>query len=222
MGSWPVIIPPGPGVLCAYGDATTRLRDEASRTYIRRFTDTSAEQVVAVLEDLAETAAQALDAENVPRAEQSVQFQVDLRYHGQGLLLTVDADLADLKRDGLGPLGDKFDEMHRQLFTFALETDKEVVNLRAAVQGEAALVRAESIVEGGPDSSAAKIGTQTIFADGADHEASIYDRSKLCAGNVVAGPAVVMEMDSTTLILPEHAGEVDALGNILIRPVRMN
>ena len=42
MGSWPVIIPPGPGVLCASGDATTRVRDEASRTFIRRFSDTTA------------------------------------------------------------------------------------------------------------------------------------------------------------------------------------
>ena len=45
MGSWPVIIPPGPGVLCAYGDAATRIRDEASRTFIRRFPDTSADEL---------------------------------------------------------------------------------------------------------------------------------------------------------------------------------
>ena len=41
LGSWPSIIPPGPGVLCALGDATTAVRDESSRTFIRKFSETS-------------------------------------------------------------------------------------------------------------------------------------------------------------------------------------
>ena len=52
--SWPVIIPPSPGVLCAYGDATTRLRNEASQTLIRRFSETSKEEIGAIFNDLAE------------------------------------------------------------------------------------------------------------------------------------------------------------------------
>ena len=40
LGCWPVIVPPSPGVLCAYGDATTRTRDEASRSLMRRFSET--------------------------------------------------------------------------------------------------------------------------------------------------------------------------------------
>ena len=46
----------------------------------------------------------------------------------------------------------------------------------------------------------------------------LYDRSKLKAGNVINGPAIVLEMDSTTLILPAHEGQVDEYGNILITP----
>jgi len=46
----------------------------------------------------------------------------------------------------------------------------------------------------------------------------LYDRSKLKSGNVVKGPAIVLEMDSTTLILPGHVGTVDDWGNILITP----
>ena len=50
-------------------------------------------------------------------------------------------------------------------------------------------------------------------------KAPVYARAKLLAGNMIAGPAIVTEMDSTTLILPDHVGEVHASGNILIRPV---
>jgi N-methylhydantoinase A len=54
--------------------------------------------------------------------------------------------------------------------------------------------------------------------EGKSLTARVYDRAKLEAGNVMAGPAIVMEMDSTTVILPEHRGHVDPHGNILIHP----
>ena len=59
-----------------------------------------------------------------------------------------------------------------------------------------------------------------MFVDGAEQDASVYDRSKLLAGNLITGPAMITEMDSTTLILPDHVGEVDSLGNILINPAK--
>jgi N-methylhydantoinase A len=55
--------------------------------------------------------------------------------------------------------------------------------------------------------------------DGAEQAAVIYDRAKLEAGDKIPGPAIVVEMDSTTLIETRHAGTVDAHGNILIAPV---
>jgi N-methylhydantoinase A len=218
MGSWPVIIPPGPGVLCAYGDATTRVRDEASRTFIRKFSDTDVNEVIKTFEDLADTAAKTLDNEGVARSEQSVSYQVDVRYHGQGLQLTVDVDLKQLRKQGLAAIGTPFDEMHRQLFTFALELDKEVVNLRAVVQGKPTKVKAPEVKRGGPDAKAAVIADHKIYADGKMRNGKIYDRAKLKAGNRIPGPAVVMEMDSTTVILPGHTGVVDRFGNILINP----
>ena len=218
MNSWPVIIPPGPGVLCAYGDATTRVRDEASRTFVRRFTDTNDNEVRAILEELAESAARTLDAEGVPRGEQSTLYQIDLRYAGQGMRLTVDVTPEDFTRDGLTEVGRKFDAMHEQLFTFALDAVHELYNLRALVQGRETFARAEQLPPGGNDASAAVYEQTTVFVDGRDQPAKIYDRARLQAGNRIHGPAVVTEMDSTTLILPGHAGDVDAVGNILIRP----
>jgi N-methylhydantoinase A len=218
MGSWPVIIPPGPGVLCAYGDATTRVRDEASRTFIREFSKTSADEVASSFEELAGQAAATLDAEGVPQSDQTTSYQVDIRYHGQGLLLTVDVDLDELRSKGLDAIGNPFDETHRQLFTFALDLEKEVVNLRAVVQGKPTVVKPAELSEAGPDASAAVIAEHKVFVEDKQQAAKIYDRSKLQAGNQIAGPAIVMEMDSTTLVLPDHTGEVDKFGNILIRP----
>ncbi len=219
MSSWPVIIPPGPGVLCAYGDATTSVRDEASRTFIRRFSDTTAQEVVDILEELGEQAAGSLDAENVPRSEQQRSVQVDLRYHGQGFQLTIDTTLDALRSDGLDAVGKQFEHLHTQLFTFALPVEMEIVNLRAVVEGAGTAVTAERMESGGPDASAAAIGKQQVYMDDRDQEAVIFDRSKLKAGNVVVGPAIVVEMDSTSLILSGHNGTIDEYGNIIIRPV---
>ncbi len=219
MNSWPVIIPPGPGVLCAYGDATTRVRDEASRTFIRRFGDTSVGQVVKIFEQLARQAEKMLDKEGVRKSDRTLTYQADIRYHGQGLLLTVDFDLKDLKKKGLEVIGAPFDEMHTQLFTFALDSDKELVNLRAVAQGKEANISATQVSRGSKKPLAKSVlGHSKVFVEGKDQEATLYDRGQLKAGNHVSGPAIVLEMDSTTLILPGHVGVVDGLGNILINP----
>jgi N-methylhydantoinase A len=220
MGSWPVIIPPGPGVLCAYGDATTRIRDESSRSFIRTFQETSDKEVTGILKDLAKLAATELNAEGVPSADQSTSYEIDVRYHGQGLVLTIEIDPKKLPKEGLKGISKQFDKVHEQMFTFALDHDHELVNLRAIQQGKATKVKAEKVGNGRGEPTNAVTSTTKIYFEGKNRKANIYDRSKLLAGHKISGPAIVEEMDSTTLILPDHQGTVDTYGNILIRPVR--
>jgi N-methylhydantoinase A len=218
MGSWPVIIPPGPGVLCAYGDATTRIRDEASKTFIRRFPNTSTGELLEILSELRDQASATLRSENVPDHEQSVHYQVDVRYHGQGLLLTIDITEEDLSASGLEGIAETFDQRHEQMFTFALPADKELVNVRAVAQGKASTLEAPEASGEGPDASAAVTGIQPVFMADENMDATVYERGKLGAGFTIEGPAIVVEMDSTSVILPGHTGSVDKYGNILIRP----
>jgi N-methylhydantoinase A len=218
MNSWPVIIPPGPGVLCAYGDATTRARDEASRTFIRRFPQTSSKEIIGIYKKLAAQATKTLTAEGVAKSNQVVTYEADIRYHGQGLLITIDFTLRDLEKKGLDGIGDEFDKKHTQLFTFALPEDKELVNLRAVAQGKPPKVQGTKLAKGKADPSAARIAEHKMYVEGKDRKGTLYERSKLKAGNVIKGPAVVLEMDATTVILPGHAAKVDAFGNLLITP----
>ena len=217
MGSWPVIIPPGPGVLCAYGDATTRLRNEASRTFIRKFSATSNEELRLELEKLATLALSALVEEKATSEGSEITYQLDLRYQGQGLSLTVDVSLAE-GEDVLTAIGTQFDLMHEQLFTFSLPAEKEIVNLRSIALGKEARVEVPSVTID-PDFVNKSEGNQRMFAEGQWWDASIYDRSKIGRGTAINGPAIVTEMDSTTMILPEHVGRIDSFGNILITPI---
>ncbi|MGE0581642.1 MAG: hydantoinase/oxoprolinase family protein [Steroidobacteraceae bacterium] len=218
LGSWPSIIPPGPGVLCALGDATTAVRDERARTYVRKFSETSAKEITKILRALAADASGSLAREGVPKAQMRTTWQVDLRYHGQGLRLTVDVDIKDLEKRGLVAISEQFDAEHKRLFTFALSLEHELVTLRASVQGKAVSLKRPNLPKGSSDAKSAAIGRQKVYMDGKDLTATVYDRRKLRAGNKVKGPAIVVEMDSTSVILPKHHGVVDKVGCILIYP----
>ena len=220
-GAWPVIIPPSPGVLCAYGDATTMVRDEAARTHIRRFGVISDDELVGLLRGLADTAAATVEAQGVPRETQTVSYHVDLRYHGQGFEITVPVaeETFDGNGGGLAALAAAFDAEHGRLFSFLLKgNEHELVSARATVSGPRPNVGVVHLPEGGTDPSAALKRTTQIWVDGSGAGANVYDRSALQAGNVVTGPAIITEMDSTTLVLPGHAATVHPSGSLLIRP----
>jgi N-methylhydantoinase A len=218
-GAWPVIIPASPGILCAYGDVTTRVRNEASRTFIRRFPHTTGAEVEAILHELAGLASESLKREGVPESEQILRYEMDVRYQGQGFEVPIPVQIESFAKNGLKDAADTFDQIHTRMFTFALDVDHEIVNLRAIILGKATNVLPDSVEAGTEDPSHAAYDTTTVFVDGADHSAKIYDRAKLKSGNKVVGPAILTQMDTTTIILPDHVGTVDTFGNVLIRPL---
>jgi N-methylhydantoinase A len=125
-----------------------------------------------------------------------------------------------LKSKGLAVLTDEFDRQHEQLFTFAHGKDHEIVMIRAIVKAKSSLTADLREVSGtATDLKDAVIHETRFYYEQEWHDASIYDRAKLGVGTVVIGPAIVQEMDSTTLILPRHAATVDKVGNLLINPV---
>lgn len=223
-GAWPVIIPPSPGVLNAYGDATTVLRDEAVRTLVRRFSELTDDSLREILSELAETAQATLTDEGVPEDQQRVVYSADLRYHGQGfeIPVTIDIDAFDGNGGGLDSLRKVFDAEHNQLFSFVLDAEHELVTVRATANGPRPEFAAVELDPGDEDPAAALLTTQRIWVDDAEAEANVYERGKLRAGNVVRGPAIVTEMDSTTLVLPHHAATVHPSGSLLIRPLEPN
>jgi len=219
VGSWPVVIPPSPGVLCAYGDATTRLRNEASRTLIAPFSQLTADGLLGELKALAVKAALGLEEEGVARAAQSFDHEVECRYRGQGLALPVRLDAVRLAGEGLAYLGAAFDAEHEKLFSFSLESEHELVTLRVIAQAPPPHIEALAVgVADSPDPVAAVMAESRIWADGAPHMAKVLDRSLLRVGHRIDGPAIVVEMDSTTLVLPGHHAVVDHVGCLMIRP----
>jgi N-methylhydantoinase A len=216
--AWPVIIPPGPGVLCAYGDATTQVQDEAARTYLTMASDLSDAQLTSDLHELQMRAGEALLKDNIPAEEHEITYQADLRYSGQAFQITIDFTEAELNEKGVALLTDQFDAEHEQLFTFKLDDGHEILMIRAVAKARAKSIAERQIGETGMSLEQCKIVASRFYYEGDWYDANIYDRSKLNTGLKVPGPAIVGEMDSTTVVLPGFVASVDAVGNLLINP----
>ena len=217
--AWPVIIPPGPGVLCAYGDATTQVQDEATRTYIRRAEDVDKDGLIADLLELQVRAGESLVADGIPTSEHEVTFQADLRYVGQAFQITVIFTEEEIRQQGLALITGQFDAEHEQLFTFKLEDGHEILMIRAVVKARAKKIAEMKMGQAGTSLADSKIQDTQFHYEGQDHAAVLYSRNKLHEGLVVPGPAIISEMDSTTVVLPGYDARVDSVGNLLINPV---
>jgi N-methylhydantoinase A len=195
MGSFPVIVPPSPGLLCALGDLVADFRNEFARTLIRLTSEATAEEIDGILAELEGRAREWMDAQGIDPAQQSVAFHADMRYHGQGYEIPV-------------PIGEdleeRFNALHEQLYGFRMpDTASEIVNLRAVGTGDRPKPELPEGELHGPDPG----------GDG-----PIYERAGLQPGNRISGPAVITEFDSTTVVLEGYEAEVDRYFNILIRP----
>jgi N-methylhydantoinase A len=219
MGSYPAVSPVSPGVLCALGDATTRMRTETARSLSKRLSETSLDEVLGLLKEMEAQVRADLIADGIPAAAVETAFEIDVRYSGQAFEVPMTVTAAELSAGGLAALTKRFDDEHRRLFTFNMDAEHELVNLRATAMGGVVELPAHTLPKGDGDPAQAKLRDHTLWMDGAEQAAAIYDRSKLDAGDVIKGPAIVTEMDSTTLIETRHIGTVDAHGNILITPV---
>lgn len=217
-GSWPVIIPPGPGVLCAHGDATTQIRDEASKTYVRMAESIDTEVLLKELEELRARATESLDADGIATEHQEITYQADVRYGGQAFEITIEFSPEELRKKGIALVTDQFDAEHNKLFSFALGENHELMMVRAIVKARPSDIQPPESNGSQRSLNECKLHDSEFYYEGQWHDCAIYERNKLTSGVTVPGPAIVVEMDSTTVILPGHSADVDTVGNLLINP----
>jgi N-methylhydantoinase A len=218
MGSYPAVSPVSPGVLCALGDATTRSRTETARSLSKRISEITTEEVLAQLAEMEAQVRAELVADGMAESGIETSFEIDLRYSGQAFEVPMSVDLASVKAGGLQAIAAAFDVEHRRLFTFNMEAEHEFVNLRVTALGPALDLPAIELPKGDGDPIGAKLRDHELWMEGARHKAVIYDRARLEAGDVIPGPAIVTEMDSTTLVELGHVATVDRFGNVMINP----
>lgn len=203
LGLKGVIVPQQPGLFSADGLLVAGLRSDDSQTVLTTHREEALPALSQWYTESADQAVATLVRDGVDPSAVAVSASVDCRYLGQGFELNVPIDSWD--DDGLNQVPELFHQAHEELYGHAnRQEDVELVTVRIAVTGD--LGERPSLVQEGTSSASAAHairGTRSVWIPGESEEVpvEIYDRSLLVPGNRFAGPAIVQQMDSTTIIV---------------------
>ena len=225
LGLRAALVPPDPGNVSALGLLTVDVRTDGVRTWVRRHGDVVGSELDDLAARYAELDAEAtasLQREGFDALDHRLVRSADLRYLGQAFEVRVPAPGTDRPVDAefADAVCAAFHDAHEQLYGYCYRDDPdkvvEWVNLRVSGVGPIRLPDLPVATPGDGDPSVARTGTRELFAAGGWHSAGLYDRSRLRAGDVVAGPAVVEEYGSTVPLLPGFAAQVDGHANLVV------
>jgi N-methylhydantoinase A len=203
-----VIVPPFPGLSSALGLLASDLRYDAIATEFMVQGAVDEERVRRDLARLEDGVREQLRSDGVPDADVAVERVADLRYVGQGYELRVPIDPERL--DALWP---SFHERHRREYGHDFPGNPiELVSVRATGIGRTPAPPEAPVGTGG----GAHDGEREVVFGGERVRAAVVERSRLAAGEVVEGPAIVVQTDTTLVVPPGYRAEADAAGNLIV------
>jgi N-methylhydantoinase A len=222
LGMREIIVPPAPGILCAQGLVVSDLKEDFVASGRYPVSDDGLAAVAAAVAGLAEQA-RAWAGESAGDATgHTFELSLDMRYVGQNFELRVaagesaDAKLAPAVPDA-ATLRRLFFAAHEQSYGFHNPDDAaEIINIRLTAHGRLRQ----------PGATPAKLGaaappppveTRSVWFLGDDPIATpVFDRKALHAGNVISGPALIDQLDATTIVYPGDRARVDGHANLLL------
>ncbi|MFC7154232.1 hydantoinase/oxoprolinase family protein [Halomarina halobia] len=217
IGSYPLIVPPAPGVMSAFGFLTSDIQNEFSETYLRTERDVGGRDLRDALDTLETEAADWLRSEGVEEADHRFDYFADCRYFRQDIQMSIPVDTDDLVNGpGIEGLKAAFEARHERQFDFSLDAPLEIATLRVIGRGTIEGVDLEAREIGGEDPSRARVATHEVYFNDEYHDTPVYERGALAPGNVIDGPAIVVEDDATVVLQPDHAATVDRFESLEI------
>jgi N-methylhydantoinase A len=212
-----VLVPSRPGILSALGVAIADIVKDYSRTVMLRGFSLDRARMEEEFEGMESLAKTEMAGEGLAPDSMTTRRFLDVRYVGQSFELTIEYPSGKPRSDLAKLIRDSFYKAHLRRFGYADRVEPvEVVNLRLKLD---VAMEKPSIEEPTISQSCAKaalIGeTEVVFQEGA-LLSNYYQRERLVFGNQIAGPALVIQMDSTTVLPPGWKGVVDAFGNLLL------
>ncbi len=215
-----VIVPPAPGVTSALGLLMADPRRDYVRSRLRLVSELGAEELSTLMQDLRQQAEREFTAEGYSLDQLRFEFTVDIRYLGQGYELTIPiGSSSDVTQQEVNAIRTRFDATHEQMFGHAApDEDAEAVNyrLRASAVVPKATLKKQPAATNLAD--AARVGERAVCFDNAAglEPCPVYDRDLLQPGHRFDGPAIVDQLDSTTVVYPGQRARVDDYLNIII------
>lgn len=212
-----MLIPVEPGTVCARGMLLSDLSADYVRSYFADSTKENWETVLALFDEMAVDGKAWLDQEKIPADRQKTKRLLDARYRGQNFEVKVDCD--GLGPDDLVELEERFHAAHTKEYGYEIR-HRPIQFVSARLQALGEVAKAPQVkLQGGGSFEKAKVGSRKVYINKKHgwQDAIIYNRGDLPIETDFAGPAIVNEMSSTTLILTGQTGRIDAWGNLIVR-----
>ncbi|UUX48993.1 hydantoinase/oxoprolinase family protein [Nisaea acidiphila] len=221
LGISSVLVPAYPGITSAVGLLTTDLKYDAVRTEFQVSTGFDTGRLNADFVAMQEQLAAQLVADKVDPNSVTYRRAGDLRYVGQGYELRVAIPDGDLDAASLKAVVDAFARAHEAEYGHAFEDSPiELVNIRLTAFGEVAKIEPEA-GNGGDSLAGATVRTGTCYfaeigGPTKGYETPFLERTLLPAGETFAGPAIVLQKDTTTIVPPGWNFGADRAGNLMM------
>jgi N-methylhydantoinase A len=224
LGMTRLLVPPQPGAFSALGLLCTDVVHDYIRSELRPLDQVPPDHAEEIFLELEERGRQELESEGMDPAAASFARELDMRYTGQGYELRVGLDgigsTDGLNDRDLAEARDRFDGIHARIHGHAAkEKPTEVVSyrVRARVPVPKYEPVAEQNVSESPASETARKGTRSVwFTSDAATETVIWDRNGLSAGAILHGPAIVEQLDATTVVPAGWRAHVDGFMNLIL------
>jgi N-methylhydantoinase A/oxoprolinase/acetone carboxylase beta subunit len=208
-----IVIPKNAGVLSALGLLMADSIKDHSRSLIKPVDRIAEDDLIGAFDELACRAREGMRVEGFPEDRIDLEYSLDLRYLGQSHEIT-------LPYRGYASLAEDFHKAHVRLYTYQQpQQPVEIVNLRVKAVGRRRKLRIPRSRLEAPDPKRAFVKNQTIVFGGKAFPAAVFDRSGLRAGNIIEGPALVADFESTTMLPPAHRLRVDAFYNLIMQRI---
>ena len=212
-----VLVPARPGILSALGVAIADVVKDYSRTVMLRGGDVDRDRLEEEFHGMERLAREELRREGLPVEEMAARRYLDARYVGQSYELSIDYPPA--RTDLVRSISGSFYRAHLQRFGYADRAEPvEVVNLRLKLELVVEKPHLDPQPIGPADPTGARIGVAAVVFQGGSWDTPLYLRDTLRTGNLFQGPALVLQMDTTTVVPPGWTGEVDPFGNLVLQP----
>jgi N-methylhydantoinase A len=217
-----ILVPRNPGILCAMGLLLTDLRADFAVTRLAVLASAALGGVRNAFRDLDVMAAEWFAAEAIADSNRRTARTVDMRYAGQNYELPIPLPDGDIGPATLRALAERFADAHRRMYGFAAEEDPvQLVTFRVEASGVVPKATFKAQANAGSDASPAIIGSRALWMSetGGFVACPVYDRDRLRAGNRFPGPAIVEQMDATTIVPLGWAARVEPFLNVILESV---
>ena len=211
-----VIVPPYPGVFCAWGMLGMNIVHTFSQTHNRSINNLNMQDIGDIFQEMKNQALDNLKEEKVPEEAMEIVQSLDMSYAGQGHYVEVPLKDILLEEQSKAKISELFHRLHEIKYGHRLEAPIRITNVRMKAIGKLKEVPVKEIETGGEIRKSAIKPDRRVYMEGAFIDCKIYDREKLQAGNTLIGPAIVDEPHHTTIVGEGQNLSVDKWGNLVI------